>query len=868
MQDVTPPLVLFARKLWRGYIHLLARLARNTTFKHWYAFGCLLVLMGSVVFWAMLGARLQLHNADQLSDPYMFSTRAVFSGALFPGSHTFLLKWPLFWLLNVIGVTSINLVAMTVVTVLVTVIILIYILWRIDRRPLVFGTTCLALALALLMVPAQSYAGALLPVNMAMLTTRNLEYVFYMVSVIYFARAYNVKSRSFVLGVLLLTLLIASDKLFLPLSIGGAILLLVLYALRANRPMMLFATRWLIGGVTALVLATILLLGLHALHLTGFANEVAATPYSFEASPKSLFLGSSYAVLGLFTNLGANPAYDNIELAKLPGELLSRMWGVNGFIYVLTIGTALYAIYLFGALTLGTFRKGARTARRPIAEQLALALGASTVVAGVSYVFTKHYFPVDARYLTIGFFALAVGASAQLRHHHWHWPEDLLLIAGTILIGICLAVPSVLHRSHEQNAAFNTIEQRNDAVYTALKRHDSNLLVGDYWRVLPIKLRSQGRITALPLGNCTQPTTSLTSTVWQPDLRNRPFAYLVTLDDSSLTDFPSCGLTEITHHFGRPTSAQIIAGTKTKPAEALLFYDNGAHPTKVSDSSSSVEQQLPISVSELTNTTCDQGTVLNIVAHQDDDLLFLSPDLLHDIHSGKCVRTVFLTAGDSGYGRAYWLSRQQGSEKAYDYMYDTTYNWARQSVALAPGQYVTIATPSGNPHVSLVFFNLPDGDIHGNGFAASRYQSLSQLLNNKISTIDSVDGLSVYGSSSLVSALKLLMQTYQPNEVHTQADVPSDTYPDHSDHIATGKIADAAALAYEGASGATPQIIRYIGYPIHGYEANVFNTDFDEKQAAFLTYAQYDGGVCHTIFECTETPTYGSYISRQYSDND
>src|SRR5215475_11483965 len=42
------------------------------------------------------------------------------------------------------------------------------------------------------------------------------------------------------------------------------------------------------------------------------------------------------------------------------------------------------------------------------------------------------------------------------------------------------------------------------------------------------------------------------------------------------------------------------------------------------------------------------GRSMNIVAHEDDDLLFLSPDLIHDIQSGRCVRTIFVTAGDAG----------------------------------------------------------------------------------------------------------------------------------------------------------------------------------------------------------------------------
>ncbi len=39
------------------------------------------------------------------------------------------------------------------------------------------------------------------------------------------------------------------------------------------------------------------------------------------------------------------------------------------------------------------------------------------------------------------------------------------------------------------------------------------------------------------------------------------------------------------------------------------------------------------------------GGALTIVAHPDDDLLFLNPDILRDIEAGRCARTVFVTAG-------------------------------------------------------------------------------------------------------------------------------------------------------------------------------------------------------------------------------
>src|SRR4051812_7184638 len=57
---------------------------------------------------------------------------------------------------------------------------------------------------------------------------------------------------------------------------------------------------------------------------------------------------------------------------------------------------------------------------------------------------------------------------------------------------------------------------------------------------------------------------------------------------------------------------------------------------------------------------CVQGTLLNIVAHEDDDLLFLSPNLLQDIQTDHCVRTIVVTAGDGGAGTTYWEDREAG----------------------------------------------------------------------------------------------------------------------------------------------------------------------------------------------------------------
>ncbi len=867
MQD-TPPLVALSKKGWQRFLQLLDWAAHNDTFGRMYAYGGLGVLFATTLLWAILGARLQLHNADQLSDPYMFSSWATFHAASFPGAHTFLLKWPIFWLLNVFHVGAGSLLVATVLVALATVGALALILYKIDRRPLVYGTVCLGLALALLLVPAQPYAGGLLPVNFAMLTTRNVEYVFYLAALVLFARANRMWSRSFALGTVLLAVLFASDKLFLSLSAGGALAALLVYALRSNWGLAAFATRWLAGSVLAAIGSMSVLLLISASHLTNLVDSASANPYGVVHSGSGVLLGAVYAVTGLFTNFGANPAYDNTILRQLPGDLAHRLWSYSGPVYLVAAGILAYGLvamwYVFRP-TLG--KTPSSVAKLPVANLFSLSLIWSTVAAFGVFILTNHYYAVDARYLTIGLFAGVIAGSVWLRQQDWNSPTDLLLVASMFLAAIGLAVVITIQVSSRQTAALGTVDNRNSLVAAALKHHRVDVLVGDYWRVLPIKLASQGGLTVTPLASCTQPTAALTSGAWQPNLTKHSFAYLITFD-GSLTNYPHCSLSQITTAYGQPNATQIIAGTLTQPKEALLFYDDGSHPASVHRSLSATPPALlPASLDQLTATACRQPTIMNVVAHQDDDLLFLSPDLLHNIQSKDCVRTVYLTAGDAGGGKFYWLSRQLGAEAAYSNMVGVKDVWDHQTLILAPNEYATIAAPRNNTRVSLVFMNLPDGNLQGQGFPASDHQSLAKLYSGSISTIRTVDGESVYTSGRLVDALTLLMDTYQPAEIHTQADAVESQYPDHSDHITTGNFTELAATQYDQqhfGGAITIPVKRYIGYPIHGFDNNVSDSDLAQKESAFMAYGQYDNGVCHTMAACAAGTVYQYYLPKQY----
>jgi LmbE family N-acetylglucosaminyl deacetylase len=228
---------------------------------------------------------------------------------------------------------------------------------------------------------------------------------------------------------------------------------------------------------------------------------------------------------------------------------------------------------------------------------------------------------------------------------------------------------------------------------------------------------------------------------------------------------------------------------------------------------------------------------------------------------------VYMTAGDSGYGKFYWLSRQLGAEAAYSTMLGIPNVWDQQTVALTTGAYVTIANPRDNTRISLIFINLPDGSLHGDGFPASNHESLQKLRSGEITSLHAIDGQSSYTSEDLTGALLTLMLTYQPAEVRTQATEASEHYPDHSDHMAVSLFTQEATMRYDQqhfGGAVTIPVSRYIGYPVRDRDANVGDDDLARKRAAFFAYAHYDGGVCSSIERCSHVPTYDAYLTRQY----
>jgi LmbE family N-acetylglucosaminyl deacetylase len=817
-----------------------------------------------------LGAKLQQGNADQLVNTFLFGNSATFHGASFPGQHTFLLKWPLFFLIKLFGSTPTAFLTFTVIVAVITISALAYMLYRIEKRPLVFGTLCLALASVLLLVPAQPYPGGLLPVNMAMLATRNLEYILYIASLAILIRSPRLRTWSFWLGVAGMTLLIASDKLFLSISLGGALLALVVYTRAHSWSMANSAVNWLIASVASVLGAAGVLAAISASGLTHVAGRSGAGPYALVHSAHNLALGAIYAVLGLFTNFGANPAFDATRLRDIPGRLVAHLISVGGLAFLVNavlLGTGL--VMATHIIHTSLTQKKNLKARFDNYYLLSVTLIWSTLATLGSFVVNTHDYVVDTRYLTIGLFALFIAAAAYTHKKSWP-PEKISLIGLVLVISVLLGLPSATQTYTKDRAALATANERNAVISQVLSYRPERVLVGDYWRVLPARLASKNKQSVMPLVSCTKGRSVLSSKTWQPDLNHTSFAYLLSLD-GSLTDYPKCSLKQVTAAYGRPNASFLVAGSLSKPKELLLFYDHGAHKSapKADLLTKSPATVVPIPLDQLPYTTCPVPTSVNIVAHQDDDLLFMNPDILHDIQAGHCVRTIYMTAGDAGGQKFYWLGREHGSESAYSRMLGSNAIWVQRIVELSSHEFVTVANPRGNARISLIFMYLPDGNIKGEGFKASRNESLAKLSEGKIGTVHSVDGQSSYSSGQLTAALSTLLHTYLPTTVRTQANYISAIYPDHSDHLAVGTFVKRAYKQFEDQQYGGQVVIPikfYTGYPIHQMPANVTGPDLITKESAFIDYAKFDGGVCQSLAQCQQSSTYGSYLTREYQN--
>ncbi|MFD9792513.1 PIG-L family deacetylase [Streptomyces sp. NPDC059070] len=228
--------------------------------------------------------------------------------------------------------------------------------------------------------------------------------------------------------------------------------------------------------------------------------------------------------------------------------------------------------------------------------------------------------------------------------------------------------------------------------------------------------------------------------------------------------------------------------------------------------------------------------VMQIVAHPDDDLYFMNPELQQSIDANDQLVSVYVTSGEAeGVNKVpgrkapkpnvadYAGARRQGLRQAYALMAtgDTKAPWTRQATALPDGTPVEVDALSNHPGIRLVFLGVAQHAALP-GRAANR--DLQRLWNDPriltrtlVGTGSPVQASHKVSRGGLIDALTYLLNSYRPTLVRTMDPDPDMQirdakhrahhdqrgYSDHPDHTATALFTYAALQRYRAPHAVT-----------------------------------------------------------------
>ncbi|MCX4675817.1 ricin-type beta-trefoil lectin domain protein [Streptomyces sp. NBC_01433] len=235
------------------------------------------------------------------------------------------------------------------------------------------------------------------------------------------------------------------------------------------------------------------------------------------------------------------------------------------------------------------------------------------------------------------------------------------------------------------------------------------------------------------------------------------------------------------------------------------------------------------------------------VAHQDDDLLFINPEIQQATGPRCAFSTVYLTSGDAGRAYAggdYVQSREEGVRAAYAEMAGVPNRWTRDDLHVGT-RTIASFTLNGKTGVRLSFLRLPDGIPDGEGTAKYSRQSLLKLFRGKIRTIQPVDGSQSYTEQQLVDSLTALARRDGIKRTLT-LDYDNATFghtytpgADHSDHGVAGRYFRRVAFGLPG--GAQDRVMGYLGYGMSRLPENLDPVRARQKEAIFQSYRRGTG---------------------------
>jgi len=256
---------------------------------------------------------------------------------------------------------------------------------------------------------------------------------------------------------------------------------------------------------------------------------------------------------------------------------------------------------------------------------------------------------------------------------------------------------------------------------------------------------------------------------------------------------------------------------------------------------------------ELPNATpLATGIDLVIVAHQDDDLLFMQPDLIEAVRRGTGVTIVYVTAGNNNNGVDYSTKRYDGVMAAYSAATGAT-GWRCGWLELVG--HAAEHCRLDDAKLSVVFLGYPDGGKRGE-FSSS----LLALWEGRITGADTIAERSAhYDRDGLIATLAAVIHTTQPRTIRT-LEVAATHGVDHSDHMLVG------ALTVLATAKSDIELLSYRGYDIADEPVDGFAPITAIADDAFAHYSACTDGCASCGDACSAfSATYAGYMQRRYA---
>jgi hypothetical protein len=251
---------------------------------------------------------------------------------------------------------------------------------------------------------------------------------------------------------------------------------------------------------------------------------------------------------------------------------------------------------------------------------------------------------------------------------------------------------------------------------------------------------------------------------------------------------------------------------------------------------------------------CGAGTLVTVVAHLDDDLLFVDPAISEQLDAGWCITTVHLIGGANGADFAYVQTRERASRLAYARMAGVPDEWIETNIPIA-GKLVHQMVLKAKPQVRLLELRLPGGAVRGGrvplGLLWEQHATLSTYPMNADGSVRVQ-----YDRASLSATLKVILA--EASQIYT---LNPDTVPflEHPDHIYSARITRHVAQTLNK----SVPIVYHITYPTGDWPGNVPAAEVQRKRDIVASYFSVDGNESPEVFG--EFQWNGNWIARRYA---